>query len=76
MEKAQDKTGRPAPAMASPETVPFGDEDIPAAEKPARAGAAKGQVAELAALLDEYYELRGWDRDGVPLANTLERLDL
>ncbi|MCP4388414.1 MAG: aldehyde ferredoxin oxidoreductase, partial [Gammaproteobacteria bacterium] len=44
--------------------------------EPARAGAANGQVAELATLLAEYYELRGWDRDGVPLADTLQRLDL
>jgi aldehyde:ferredoxin oxidoreductase len=44
--------------------------------EPARAGAANGQVAELEALLAEYYELRGWDSDGVPLADTLRRLDL
>ncbi|UCH39336.1 MAG: aldehyde ferredoxin oxidoreductase family protein [Gammaproteobacteria bacterium] len=44
--------------------------------EPAKAGAAKGQVAELSTLLDEYYDLRGWDADGVPLAQTLARLDL
>jgi len=44
--------------------------------EPARAGAANGQVAELEALLAEYYELRGWDSDGVPLADTLRRLEL
>jgi aldehyde:ferredoxin oxidoreductase len=44
--------------------------------EPARVGAAKGQVADLSMLLDEYYELRGWDRQGVPLADTLARLNL
>jgi len=28
------------------------------------------------ALLDEYYDLRGWDRDGIPTLATLERLEL
>jgi aldehyde:ferredoxin oxidoreductase len=31
---------------------------------------------ELAAMLDEYYEFRGWSDDGRPTAETLERLDL
>jgi aldehyde:ferredoxin oxidoreductase len=44
--------------------------------EPARVGAGKGQVADLSMLLDEYYELRGWDRQGVPLADTLARLGL
>ena len=44
--------------------------------EPAKAGAARGQVAELETLLDEYYQLRGWDAAGVPLAQTLARLGL
>ena len=44
--------------------------------EPAKAGAAKGQVADLSVLLGEYYQLRGWDGDGIPLAETLDRLDL
>ncbi|MEF8790909.1 MAG: aldehyde ferredoxin oxidoreductase family protein [Haloarculaceae archaeon] len=32
--------------------------------------------AELDAMLSEYYEFRGWDEDGAPTEETLERLDL
>ncbi len=54
------------------------DDSLPARTltEPARAGAAKGQVAQLEELLDDYYRLRGWDNDGVPLPPTLERLGL
>lgn len=54
------------------------DDSLPARTltEPAKAGAASGQVAELAPLLDEYYALRGWDDDGVPRAETLARLGL
>jgi aldehyde:ferredoxin oxidoreductase len=31
---------------------------------------------ELDRMLDEYYELRGWDRDGRPRADTLKRLGI
>jgi aldehyde:ferredoxin oxidoreductase len=31
---------------------------------------------ELDAMLTEYYEFRGWDEDGTPTSETLERLDL
>jgi len=44
--------------------------------EPARVGAAKGQVADLSTLLIEYYSLRGWDEHGVPLAETVSRLEL
>jgi aldehyde:ferredoxin oxidoreductase len=27
-------------------------------------------------LLDEYYELHGWDNEGLPLPETLKRLEL
>jgi aldehyde:ferredoxin oxidoreductase len=42
-------------------------------------GPAKGQLFGsdgLNHMLDEYYALRGWDREGVPLPETLERLGL
>ena len=44
--------------------------------EPAASGAAKGRVAELAAMLPEYYRLRGWDQSGVPSSETLSRLGL
>ena len=42
----------------------------------AKTGAGKGRVAELSVMLPEYYELRGWDKKGVPKKATLKRLDL
>ena len=45
-------------------------------EVPAPSGTARGKVAELDRMLPEYYELRGWTPDGVPTAQTLERLGL
>jgi aldehyde:ferredoxin oxidoreductase len=39
-------------------------------------GHSKGQTADLAPLLEEYYELRGWDTSGVPGAQKLEELGL
>ncbi len=44
--------------------------------EPAKTGPAKGLVNGLATMLPEYYELRGWDTEGVPKADTLERLGL
>ena len=41
----------------------------------AAAGKAVGATA-FRASLDEYYRLRGWDADGVPREDTLERLSL
>lgn len=40
-----------------------------------RAG-TKVEHAEFEALLDRYYALRGWDRNGIPTAETLEHLGL
>ena len=37
-------------------------------------GPAAGKVADLHAMLGEYYELRGWDKDGVPTADKSEAL--
>ena len=43
---------------------------------PAPSGVAKGRVSELDKMLPEYYELRGWTKDGVPTNETLARLNL
>jgi len=45
-------------------------------EEPAPSGAAKGLVARLPQMLPEYYQLRGWNADGVPQKETLSRLGL
>jgi aldehyde:ferredoxin oxidoreductase len=42
----------------------------------AKTGPAKGKVSNLGEMLPEYYELRGWDTDGVPTAETRQRLGL
>jgi aldehyde:ferredoxin oxidoreductase len=45
-------------------------------EQPMTAGPAAGQVVELAPMLDEYYRLMGWDKDGVPTSMCLINLGL
>jgi aldehyde:ferredoxin oxidoreductase len=42
----------------------------------AKTGPAKGKVNELAKMLPEYYEVRGWTTEGVPTAETMVRLTL
>ena len=44
--------------------------------QPLPGGPARGQVVDLDPLLDEYYDLMGWDRSGVPSPETLARLGL
>ena len=44
--------------------------------EPAKTGPAKGKVNMLAEMLPKYYAARGWDREGVPTAETRERLSL
>ncbi|MBI1731591.1 MAG: aldehyde ferredoxin oxidoreductase family protein [Gammaproteobacteria bacterium] len=44
--------------------------------EPAPSGTAKGLVSRLDLMLPEYYRLRGWDSNGVPTAETLQRLGL
>ncbi len=39
-------------------------------------GPSAGQTVDLDTMLDEYYDLRGWDRTGIPTAATLGRLGL
>ena len=45
-------------------------------KEPMPEGPAKGEVVDLARMLEEYYEHRGWDAAGVPTAETLKRLKL
>ena len=45
-------------------------------EEAAKTGPAKGLVNRLGDMLPEYYQLRGWDTDGVPTAETRKRLGL
>jgi aldehyde:ferredoxin oxidoreductase len=42
----------------------------------AKTGPAKGLVSQLGKMLPEYYQLRGWTKDGVPSNETLKRLAL
>ena len=54
------------------------DDTLPARmlNDPVPGGFAKGGVVELDVLLPQYYQLRGWDKDGVPTAETLKGLGL
>ncbi len=45
-------------------------------EEPADVGTGKGLVCKLDQMLPEYYEVNGWDQDGVPKPETLKRLGL
>ncbi len=45
-------------------------------KEPLPAGPAKGQVVHLDKMLPEYYELRGWDKEGVPTQEKLRELGL
>ncbi|MGE5678815.1 MAG: aldehyde ferredoxin oxidoreductase C-terminal domain-containing protein, partial [Pseudomonadota bacterium] len=44
--------------------------------EPLKSGPAKGKVAELDVMLKEYYEVRGWDAEGVPTGDKLSELAL
>jgi aldehyde:ferredoxin oxidoreductase len=44
--------------------------------EPVPNGAAKGQVHELEVMLPEYYQLRGWDENGIPTPEKLAELGL
>jgi aldehyde:ferredoxin oxidoreductase len=45
-------------------------------EQPLKGGPADGHVVELAPMLDEYYRIMGWDENGIPTWECLNRLDL
>jgi aldehyde:ferredoxin oxidoreductase len=53
------------------DTLPARNLTQPMAEGPAR-----GQVVELDGMLDEYYALMGWDKNGVPTSETVKELGL
>ena len=44
--------------------------------EPFPAGASAGHVPDLPNMLDEYYEFRGWGKDGVPTQSKLAELGL
>jgi len=52
------------------------DDDLPARLKtePAKTGPAKGLVSGIDKMLPEYYEIRGWNKEGVPTGETRKRL--
>jgi aldehyde:ferredoxin oxidoreductase len=45
-------------------------------EEPVQEGPSQGFTVKLAPMLEEYYQFRGWDADGVPTPETLQRLEL
>ncbi|MBW1912558.1 MAG: hypothetical protein JRI43_05215, partial [Deltaproteobacteria bacterium] len=45
-------------------------------ETPLLDGDNEGNVVRLGEMLPEYYQLRGWDENGVPTPEKLEELDL
>jgi aldehyde:ferredoxin oxidoreductase len=47
-----------------------------ALSQPMSSGPAKGHVVELDPMLDEYYALVGWDKNGVPMPSRLHELGL
>ena len=44
--------------------------------EPAKTGPAKGLVNKLPEMLPKYYDVRGWDSEGRPTADTKARLGL
>jgi len=44
--------------------------------EPLTEGPSKGHVVDLPPMLDEYYQLRGWDNQGRPTAEKLRELGL
>lgn len=45
-------------------------------KEPLTSGPAKGKVAELEVMLEEYYQVRGWDEYGVPTEEKTEELSI
>jgi aldehyde:ferredoxin oxidoreductase len=39
-------------------------------------GGTKGHTPDLATMLDEYYQARGWDQNGIPTPETTESLGI
>jgi aldehyde:ferredoxin oxidoreductase len=45
-------------------------------EEPVAEGPSQGHTVRLAGMLEEYYQFRGWDEDGVPKRAKLDELEL
>lgn len=45
-------------------------------KEPLKTGSAAGRVNKLSEMLPEYYQLRGWDKDGIPTEKKLKELGL
>jgi aldehyde:ferredoxin oxidoreductase len=45
-------------------------------KEPLKEGSAKGHLVDLPSLLDPYYAIRGWTRNGVPTPKRLKKLGL
>ncbi len=45
-------------------------------KEPIQDGPAKGQISKVDEILDEYYKLRGWNKEGQPDIETLKALEL
>ena len=54
------------------------DDTLPARllNEPLKEGAPTGQVSRIAEMLDEYYTLRGWDKEGTPTPEKRKELGL
>ncbi len=61
------KTGMTAEDDALPERL---------LKNPIKSGPSKGEVSHLDQMLPEYYQVRGWDANGVPTAEKLKDLEL
>lgn len=44
--------------------------------EPLPSGAAKGKVNQLGVMLAEYYDVRGWDKEGIPTEKKLKELSI
>ena len=67
------------PARFTEEAVPlFGFERDPETGRLQQSAEPMGhaRIYDFEAMLDRYYQLRGWSRDGVPTPATLRRLGL
>jgi aldehyde:ferredoxin oxidoreductase len=55
-----------------------GDDTLPKRmlEEPIPAGPSEGHTVRLEGMLEEYYQFRGWDKDGIPKQSKLQELGL
>jgi aldehyde:ferredoxin oxidoreductase len=45
-------------------------------KEPIKTGPSKGEIEELDKMLDDYYKVRGWDKNGIPTNEKLKALGL